>query len=171
MRSFFLKTHRLIFSTWEEADLPLAKSLWGNPKVTEFISATGIFTQEEIKKRLQTEISNQKNFNVQYWPMFLNENKAFIGCCGLRPYSKEEKVYEIGFHLLPEFWGKGYATEGATAVIDYAYSVVKVSGLFAGHNPKNKNSAHTLKKLGFVYTHDEFYPPTGLMHPSYLHKK
>ena len=51
---------------------------------------------------------------------------------------------------------------------EYAFKTCRVNALFAGHNPKNIASAQLLKKLGFTYTHDEFYPPTGLQHPSYL---
>ena len=43
-----------------------------------------------------------------------------------------------------------------------------MDGLFAGHNPENTVSRHLLQKLGFRYTHDEFYAPTGLQHPSYM---
>lgn len=50
-----------------------------------------------------------------------NVLKQLIGCCGLRPYRKNE--YGIGFHLLPQFWRKGYAVEAASAVINYAFSI------------------------------------------------
>lgn len=52
--------------------------------------------------------------------------------------------------------------------MEYAFKVLKADALFAGHNPKNIASAALLKKLGFKYIYDEFYPPTGLYHPSYL---
>jgi RimJ/RimL family protein N-acetyltransferase len=50
----------------------------------------------------------------------------------------------------------------------YAFRSLKVKALFAGHNPKNLSSRNLLINLGFNYTHDEFYEPTGLEHPSYL---
>ena len=50
----------------------------------------------------------------------------------------------------------------------YAFNTLGVKGLFAGHNPGNAASRRVLEKLGFRYTHDEYYPPTGLNHPSYL---
>jgi hypothetical protein len=46
-----------------------------------------------------------------------------------------------------------------------------IEALFAGHNPNNEKSGMLLGKLGFEYTHDEFYEPTGLQHPSYLLKR
>lgn len=55
-------------------------------------------------------------------------------------------------------------------VIRYAFNTLRVNTLFAGHNPQNEASAKMLKKVGFNYTHDEFYEPTGLYHPSYIIK-
>jgi len=52
-------------------------------------------------------------------------------------------------------------------VIAYAFDVLDMNALFAGRNPGNAASWTLLEKLGFTYTHDEFYAPTGLRHPSY----
>ena len=60
--------------------------------------------------------------------------------------------------------------EAAKKVIEYAFSNLQVKGLFAGHNPKNEKSRNLLNKLGFKFTHKEYYAPTGLMHPSYILK-
>lgn len=168
MKNYFIKSQRIKFSHWTEEDYPLAKRLWENEKVSEYITATGKFTQEEIKARLKKEMENQNKYGIEYWPIFFSGNDEFIGCCGLRPYFMENKILEIGFHLLPEFWGRGLAKEAAKTVIDYARDILEVHGIFAGHNPNNINSAKLLLKLGFIYTHDEFYEPTGLDHPSYI---
>lgn len=165
IRQFFLKTRRIGFSKWLSKDIELAKLLWGNPQVTRYICATGKFSTNDIIKRLKTEIQNESLYRVQYWPIFTITENSFIGCCGLRPRINDE--FEIGFHLRPEFWGKGFAEEAAKATIHYAFTVVNASKLFAGHNPKNIASKHLLKKLGFSYIGDEFYVPTGLYHPSY----
>ena len=98
--------------------------------------------------------------------VLLNQNE-FIGCGGLRTYNLAEKVYEIGFHICAEHWGQGYAFEAAQVVINYAFNTLHVNSLFAGHNPNNKASQYLLKKVGFSYTHDEYYEPTKLYHPSY----
>ena len=45
--------------------------------------------------------------------------------------------------------------------MEYAFNKRKVAALFTGHNPNNNSSRNLLLKLGFRYTHDEFYPPTG----------
>lgn len=164
-RDFFLTTSRIGFSEWQKDDIKLAETLWGDPDVTKFICSSGRFSAEDIANRLDKEIENSFAYRVQYWPIFELTSNELIGCCGLRPY--KEGKYEIGFHLRPKFWRQGYAVEAAQAAINYAFSVLKAVGLFAGHNPENTASSKVLLKLGFQYAGDEFYEPTGQYHPSY----
>ncbi len=164
---YFMSTNRLGFRRWQEDDFELALALWGDYEVTRLIDARGKLTDEQVRERLGKEIANDAQYGVQYWPIFLLEDGDLVGCCGLRPYDLTKQVYEIGFHIRPKHWRRGFALEAARAVIGYAFGPLKAKGLFAGHNPKNEASRQLLGKLGFRYTHDEFYPPTGLQHPSY----
>ncbi|MDL2206923.1 GNAT family N-acetyltransferase, partial [Eubacteriales bacterium OttesenSCG-928-N13] len=168
---YLLKTERIGFSHWTDNDLPLARQLWGNAQVTRFISTSGGFTDKQVIERLHTEIRNQAQYGVSYWPLFLLETDEFIGCCGLRPYPAEQGVYELGSHLLPPYWRKGLGSEATRAVIDYAFDVLGVADLFTGHHPENTASAALVKRLGFHYIEDVLYEPTGLMHPSYRYKR
>ena len=164
-RHYLMKTERIGFSIWQESDLLLAKILWSNPQVTKYIYAHGIMNENDIENRLHTEIENERNDHVQYWPIFELSTEQLMGCCGLR---KHDSYYEIGFHLLPQFWHQGFAFEAANAVINYAFSTLKTKALFAGHHPDNNASQRLLKKLHFEYIKDEYYQPTGLYHPSYI---
>jgi [ribosomal protein S5]-alanine N-acetyltransferase len=155
-------TARLFFRRWTETDLPLALALWGDPRVTALIG--GPFDSQRVRHLLDAQLAA----DLQYWPVFLRAGSAFAGCCGLRPYPPRARTLELGFHFLPERWGQGLATEAARAAIDLAFTSLGAAELFAGHHPENAASARTLRKLGFRYTHDELYPPTGLRHPSYL---
>ena len=168
MSKYFLKTQRLGFRLWKEEDLYLAIELWGDVRVTRFIDARGQLSAAQVTERLRQEIETERVYGIQYWPIFLLKNGRYIGCCGLRPYDEPKNVPEIGFHICYRHWRQGYAFEAARAVMQYAFNILKVSGLFAGHNPKNGVSRYLLSKLGFRYTHDEFYSPTGLNHPSYM---
>ena len=123
-----------------------------------------------MKHRLLLEIDTQSEHGIQYWPIFLLASGEHIGCAGLRPHDAAENTLEMGFHIRSGHWRRGYAFEAARAVMDYAFEALGVKALFAGHNPQNKGSRNLLLKLGFIYTHDEFYAPTGLEHPSYLFK-
>lgn len=166
VRAYFLKTKRLGFGRWSPDDLLLASGLWGNPEVTALIG--GPFSAEQVERRLNAEIVSGDSYNVQYWPIFLLEDGRHAGCAGLRPYRIEQHIYELGFHLRPEYWGRGLAEEAGRAVIEFAFEKIGAAALFAGHHPANAASCRVLGKLGFQFTHEEFYPPTGLKHPSYL---
>ncbi len=170
MREYFLTTDRIGFSRWTKEDEALASSLWGDDSVTRFISATGRFSPEDVQKRLALELENGERFHVQYWPIFSLMDGAFLGCCGLRPNDIQKRIYELGFHLKKEHWGKGYASEAAGAVIGYAFDTLKAANLIAGHHPENSASQKVLLKLGFHRTGDAFYPPTGLYHAAYVYR-
>jgi RimJ/RimL family protein N-acetyltransferase len=152
-------TERLIFRRWTMEDENLALTLWGDMHVTALIGG-----KLDARTRLAEEIAIERAHRVQYWPVFSRSNDDFVGCCGLRPY---RDVFELGVHLRAEHWGKGLAVEGARSVIDHAFGVLDARWIFAGHHPDNAASKRTLEKLGFRYTHDELYSPTGRMHPSY----
>ena len=164
-REYFLTTERLGFSWWTGEDLELANGLWEDPQVCRYICAAGQFSDDEVRKRLALEMENGQHHHVQYWPVFELETGRLAGCCGLRPH--RSRTYELGIHLKPEFWGRGIAAEACRAVIRYAFAELDAEGLFAGHHPENQRSRRLLERLGFVYTGNEFYSPTGLYHPSY----
>ncbi|BCZ47731.1 N-acetyltransferase [Clostridium gelidum] len=168
---YFIKSERIGFSVWDKENEKQANLLWGNEDVTKYISTTGKMTEKEILERLDKEVDTYSKYRIQYFPLYIKENTEFIGCCGLRPYKKEKKIAEVGVHLLPEYWGKGYGKEACMRIIKYAFETLSFETIFAGHNPNNLESAKLLKKLGFVYSHDEYYAPTGLKHPSYLLNK
>jgi ribosomal-protein-alanine N-acetyltransferase len=152
-------TERIVFRSWRAEDEHLAITLWGDERVTAFIGG-----KLDAKKRLESEMALERDHGVQYWPVFL-ESGEHVGCCGLRPKARE--VLELGFHLRSEHWGKGFALEASRSVLVHAFDRLGASWLFAGHHPDNDASKKTLLRLGFHYTHDELYPPTGLMHHCY----
>jgi len=154
-------TARLTFRCWREDDLPLARGSHHSARVMELLG--GAYDEEKLRQRLERELHNQRTHGFQYWPIFLNG--AHAGCCGLKP--KREQVLELGFQLRPEQWGKGLAVEAARAVIAHAFAHCGARALSAGHHPRNEASRRVLEKLGFHRAGEEFYPPTGLVHPGY----
>jgi RimJ/RimL family protein N-acetyltransferase len=151
-------SERLVFRTWSEADEPLACALWGDAAVTRHLGAI------DARARLAEEIACARAHGIQYWPLFSRDG-AFVGCAGLHPHREEAR--ELGYHLRPEFWGRGLAFEAARAVVEFAFGVLDLHTLVGMHGPDNHASKRVLEKLGFTYTHDELYPPTGRMHVAY----
>lgn len=163
-REYFLKSARLGFGHWREEDMELAWGLFGDPEISRHVG--GPFSREQVAERLRSEMASQERIGAQYWPLFTLSDGEFVGCCGLKS-RPEAGCYETGFYIMKAAHGKGYAKEAALAVIGYAFGEMAARALFAGHNPQNEASRVLLGKLGFVNIGEEFYPPTGLMHPLY----
>ena len=141
--------------------------LWGDAEVTRLTDARPRLGREEVAERLRAEIDTADAHGMQYWPMYLDDG-THVGAAGLRPHAAG--VLELGFHIRTALAGRGFATEAGRAVVAYAWShwpVGQVDALFAGHNPDNTASRRVLTKLGFAYTHEELYAPTGCVHPCY----
>ena len=166
MREFFLRTERLGFGLWSAGDLDLAMTLWGDAKVSALLG--GPFSPEQVEARLRAEIEGMEGRGVQYWPVFALSDGDLVGCAGLRPYGNDEGILELGIHLRPGYWRQGIAEEAARAVIGYGFGMPAVKAIFAGHHPANAGSRRLMEKLGFRYTGEEYYPPMGMDHPSYL---
>lgn len=158
-------TPRVAFHVWASSDVALALGLWGDARVTAMIG--GPFDEAWVRRRLALEIDLLARHRVQYWPIFERATGAHLGCCGLRPKDLAHGVYELGVHLRPSASGRGLATEAARSAIAHAFGPIGAEALFAGHHPDNAASRQMLGKLGFVATHEELYPPTGRLHPSY----
>jgi [ribosomal protein S5]-alanine N-acetyltransferase len=160
---YFLTSKRLCFRQWTAADEPLALGLWGDPQVTQMLG--GPFTDEQIRQRLARHIAIMPEHGIQYWPIFLLETGEHVGCCGLQPY--RPRIPELGYHLRQKFWGQGFAKEAATAVIEYGFANLNIDAIFAGHPAENAASRKVLLSLGFQYTGEELYPPSGVIEPTY----
>jgi RimJ/RimL family protein N-acetyltransferase len=82
-------------------------------------------------------------------------NSRFIGRGGLRraPIDGKDEV-EVGYALVPEFWGQGLATELALASVRVAFDVLKVPEIVSFTLPTNRKSRRVMEKAGFQYQRD-----------------
>jgi RimJ/RimL family protein N-acetyltransferase len=80
----------------------------------------------------------------------LKEGNVPIGICGLIKRESLKDV-DIGFAFLPEFWGRGYAVESASAVMAYGKNVVGLNRIVAITSPDNHSSIRLLEKIGLKY--------------------
>lgn len=167
MQQYIFETERIGLLHWEESDFDLAYSIWGNREIMKLLSSNGYYTDQQIRERLDAELENNRLYNVQYWKLYELSTSQFVGCCGLKPCKDEEKAYELGFQLLPQYWGKGYARECASFSISHALNDLGAKNIYAGHHPDNESSRNLLARLGFRQIDTVFYEPTGLQHPFY----
>lgn len=85
------------------------------------------------------------------WAIHLKGNEAFIGWVLLKHLPDSELV-EIGYRLHKKFWGKGYATEIATAVREYAFGMLGLDRVVGITHPEHSASKKVLEKTGLSFT-------------------
>ncbi|WP_240904059.1 GNAT family N-acetyltransferase [Bacillus sp. N1-1] len=84
-----------------------------------------------------------------YWTVFLKESQEFIGIVFLDTYHDGVKT-EVGYQFLPEFWGRGYAREVVTRVIEYGFSELNLDEIVAETQTRNTASCSLLQKVGMT---------------------
>ncbi|MFP9113752.1 GNAT family N-acetyltransferase [Flavobacterium sp. RHBU_3] len=95
---------------------------------------------------------------------FTKDTDEFIGWVGLKlqeDVNGREQFYDIGYRLMPQHWGKGYATEATLFFLEYAFNVLQADEVNAFAFPSNGASLRVLEKCGlkqverFVYNGQE----------------
>jgi RimJ/RimL family protein N-acetyltransferase len=149
--NWLIETERLRLRpvTVDDADLMLA--IWNDPAFIHNVSDRGIRTVEQAREAI--EGGAQKLFeDYGYGPycMSLKSDGSMIGICGLfKRHNLEDP--DIGFGVLPDFCGKGYAGEAAAAVVNFARNELGIAVLNAIVSPTNAPSIGLIKKLGLTF--------------------
>ena len=78
------------------------------------------------------------------------EDGVVVGTCCLYALNLQCRSAEIGYVLLPSQWGRGYATEANTALLDWGFGQLDLNRVEADIDPRNVASARALERLGFV---------------------
>ena len=76
------------------------------------------------------------------------DNGRLIGSCGVRVNDRARREGNIGYELNPRYWGNGYATEAARAMLSYGFEQLNLHRIWAQCNADNTASAHVLEKIG-----------------------
>ncbi|KKB34410.1 spermidine N1-acetyltransferase [Bacillus thermotolerans] len=110
------------------------------------------FTNETQAKEMIELLDNlsQENKAVRYSIIELESNKI-IGSCGYNSLDSDHSKAEIGYDISKAFWGKGYATEAISSLMDYAFTSLKLNRVEAKVVPENIPSIKVLEKLNFTY--------------------
>jgi RimJ/RimL family protein N-acetyltransferase len=107
------------------------------------------FSKEKVEKWIRWNINNYKKYNHGLWAVILKDGEKFIGDCGITmQIIEKETVPEIGFHIIKDYWNKGYATEAALACKDYAFRVLNYPKVFSYTTVKNVPSQKVAEKIG-----------------------
>ncbi len=148
-----LETNRLIMRPFEETDAEGLFLLDSNPEVMKYVG--GVVSTEigHSRKMIEFIQKQYKENGVGRLAVIEKSSNLFIGWSGLKYLTSEingmKNVYELGYRFLPEYWGKGYATETAIAALNYAFDSIKTDIVYAMAVTENTGSNRVLRKLGF----------------------
>ena len=143
-----LETDRLILRWQTVDDAPFIRTLLNDPSWLQFIGDRGVKTEEDARAYiLNSSIDAYNRLGFGFYLTELKEGNTPIGMCGLIKRETLEDV-DIGYALLPEYWGKGYAFEAASAVLTYGKDTLSLKRIVAITAEDNHASARLLEKLG-----------------------
>jgi RimJ/RimL family protein N-acetyltransferase len=109
--------------------------------------ATGPMADLAVTERLlQDYEAHQRRLGYSFWAVIERESGALIGDAGL--YRTPTGEVELGYTLGAAWWGRGYATEAASAWLSCAFEMLGISEVVALAEPANVASMHVLEKLG-----------------------
>jgi len=158
-----IETERLILRRWRDEDRPAFHAICADPQVMEWLG--GVLTPAEADARIERV---EKTFERLGYGRFCIERQSdgrVLGWCGVMPAHESQPVAgtpEIGWRLIPETWGKGYATEAAGAVLADAFERVGLDEVWAYTAPHNLRSQAVMGRLGMTRRADlDFENPTA----------
>jgi RimJ/RimL family protein N-acetyltransferase len=148
-----LKTKHLIVRKFTEADLDDLAILLGDPEVMRFSLSGPILEREKVQQYLQKWVLNQyEKHGFGPFAVIHQQDQKFMGYMGLLMQLIDgEELVELGYRLLPQYWGKGYATEAGLAVSRYAFDELKLDRLISIIDPNNTRSIQVAKRVGMHF--------------------
>jgi RimJ/RimL family protein N-acetyltransferase len=143
------RTERLLLRDLKEADWHSIHYYASDPEVVRYMN-WGPNTQEETKAFIQRALAGQNEKPRRNYTLAIvarNEN-TLIGGCSIYVSNPENREGWIGYCFNRLFWGQGYATETAKALVDFGFNRLSLHRIFATCDPANTASAHVLEKVG-----------------------
>lgn len=156
-----LTTERLLLRRWRHSDREPFQMLNADPRVMEFMPCLLSAQQsDDFIARIE------QHFERHGFGLFaaeLLENQTLLGFIGLFAPAFDSPfmpAVEIGWRLAADYWGRGLATEGARAVLRFAFEVVGLTSLVSFTVPANLRSRRVMEKLGMIHDpSDDFDHP------------
>lgn len=166
-------TARLRLRDWRESDLMPFAAMNADRRVMRLLQ--GPMTVEESVASLRRI---REQWEGRGWGLFAVERQdtsTLIGFCGLAPVTFEARFrpkVEIGWRLASEQWGQGYATEAASAVLDWVFADLQWPEIISFTREENTASQAVMVRLGMVrepeFDFDLASPPDGEGLPRHL---
>lgn len=156
-----LHTDRLLLRRWRDADREPFAALNADPRVMEHFPA--VLSRKESDARIERITAHFVEHGFGVWAVEIPNVAPFIGFIGLSIPGFEAHFtpcVEIGWRLAANYWGHGYATEGARAALAFGFEKLGPAEIVSFTVPANLRSRRVMERLGM--THD---PSEDFDHP------
>ncbi|MGO7547845.1 GNAT family N-acetyltransferase [Rhizobium leguminosarum] len=140
-----LKTPRLSLVMWDEGDAALVQQLHSTMATTRYLSGNAPWSLQKAEERLRGWFEEQARDGTTKYKL-LAEDGQFLGRAGISKFRNEQ--FELGYSLREEAWGKGLATEAASALADWFFERKFALSFIAFTHPENIASQRVLRKIG-----------------------
>jgi [ribosomal protein S5]-alanine N-acetyltransferase len=146
-----IETERLILRKFTIEDAPFILELLNTPSWLRFIGDRNVRNVEDAKQFLINRyIKGYETQGFGFYAVIEKVTQESIGMCGLMKRDTLDDV-DIGFAFMPNFVGKGYGFEAASATLKYANDELHLSKVIAIVNPENVASITLIKKIGLHF--------------------
>jgi RimJ/RimL family protein N-acetyltransferase len=146
-----LRTERLIMRQWRPSDRVPFAQLNADPRVMEFFPA--VLTPAQSDETIARVEKHWRQHGFGVYAVECIADRRFAGFIGLIVPAFEAPFtpcVEIGWRLAVDFWGQGFATEGARAVVQHAFDGLGLDSLVSMTVPANLRSRRVMEKLGMT---------------------
>lgn len=151
MAEWRLETERLYLRRVTLADADLLLAVWTDPAFIRNVGDRGVRTISEAVKAMQDgALKLYADHGYGPYAMVRKADGSRIGICGL--FKRDNLDWpDIGFGVLPDYCGQGYAGEAAFAVLEHARDDLEIETLTAIVSHENAPSIGLIEKLGLAY--------------------
>lgn len=167
-----IETQRLILRQWQTEDLEQFAKMNADPQVMRYFPTIKTF-DESLEEYARIKEHFERH-NYGFWAVSERNKDDFIGFIGLRyidfPANFTPTV-EIGWRLKQEFWGRGYATEGAVASLKYGFEQLNLPEIVSFTSALNHKSQAVMQRIGLHHEpeNDFNHPKLPETHPLRKH--
>lgn len=149
---YLFTSDRLGFRNWKESDLSNYARLCSDPEVMRHFPST--LSLDESRKSLLSFMTHFDQKGYTYYAVETLDTSEWIGFIGLKHQTYQSPftpAVDIGWRLLSNHWGKGYATEGAKRCLDHAFDQLGMDSIISVATQSNLPSIAVMKKIGMEF--------------------
>jgi len=151
-----IETPRLYLRRFTQEDAPLILELDKDPEIKKYLHEPSLKNITGANKILTDIILPQYKNNFGRLAVHVKGSDIFMGWCGLKYVAWEDEV-DIGYRLMPKFWGNGYATEAASFSVDHGFKNLDLKKIIGRSHIDNIASIKVLQKIGMIFIQEEVY--------------